>query len=134
MYTQQQRTGWSSWAMFAGFMMIMLGIFQAIEGLVAIFDDDWYLVNNKGLVLSVDYAAWGWVHFLLGILIACAGVAIFNGRTWARIVGCVLALASAVTNLAFIAAYPAWSIIVIAIDVLVIYALCMHGGELRHDT
>ena len=63
-----------------------------------------------------------------------AGVAIFNGRTWARIVGCVLALASTITNLAFIAAYPAWSIIVIAIDVLVIYSLCMHGGELRHDT
>jgi len=130
MQTQQGRTGWSSWAMFAGFMMILVGIFQQIQGLVAIFNDDWYQVTNKGLVLSIDYTAWGWIHFVLGLLLALAGVAVFNGKTWARILGCVLALVSAVTNLMFIAAYPAWSIIVIAIDVLVIYALAMHGDEL----
>ena len=84
MQTHQSRTGWSSWAMFAGLMMILVGIFQQIQGLVAIFNDDWYLVTNKGLALSVDYTVWGWVHFVLGLIIATAGVAVFNGKTWAR--------------------------------------------------
>jgi hypothetical protein len=131
MQTHQERTGWASWAMFAGLMMILVGIFQQIQGLVAIFNDDWYLVTNKGLTLSLDYTVWGWVHFVLGLIIATAGVAVLNGKTWARILGCVLALLSAVLNLVFIAAYPAWSIIVITLDVIVIYALSMHGDELR---
>ena len=133
MQTYHHRTGWSSWAMFAGLMMILVGIFQQIQGLVAIFNEEWYRVTDRGLVFAVDYTVWGWVHFLLGLAIATAGVAVFNGKTWARIVGCVLALISAVVNLTFIAAYPAWSIIVIAIDVLVIYALSMHGDELGHE-
>ena len=133
MDTYRDRTGWSSWAMFAGFMMILVGIFQQIQGLVAIFNDDWYLVSNRGLVLSIDYSAWGWIHLVLGLLIATAGVAVINGKT-CRILGCLLALVSAVANLMFIAAYPAWSIIVIALDVLVIYALAMHGGELERET
>jgi hypothetical protein len=131
MYTHESRTGWTTWATFAAFMMILVGMFQAIEGLVAIFDDEWYLVGSRGLVLSVDYTVWGWVHFALGILITCAGAALFNGHLWARIIGVFLALGSAVANLGFIAAYPAWSIIVIAIDVLIIWALTTHGNELR---
>jgi hypothetical protein len=133
MQTQQSRTGWSSWAMFAGLMMILVGIFQQIQGLVAIFNDDWYRVTNRGLALSADYTVWGWVHFVFGLIVATAGVAVFNGKTWARILGCVLALISAVVNLVFIAAYPAWSVIIIGLDVLVIYALTMHGDELRRD-
>ncbi|HEY2814393.1 MAG TPA: hypothetical protein VGJ03_13085 [Acidimicrobiales bacterium] len=134
MQTYQERTGWSTWAMFAGFMMIMVGIFQQIQGLVAVFDDQWYLVTDKGLAFSADYTVWGWTHFALGLLVAVAGVAVLNGKTWARTLGVILALISAITNLVFIAAYPAWSIIVIALDVVVIYALCMHGGELRHPS
>jgi len=133
MDTYRDRTGWSSWAMFAGFMMILVGIFQQIQGLVAIFNDDWYRVTNRGLALSADYTVWGWAHFLFGLIVATAGVAVLNGKTWARILGCVLALISAVANLVFIAAYPAWSVIIIGIDVLIIYALTMHGDELRRD-
>ena len=98
MQTHQDRTGWSSWAMFAGLMMILVGIFQQIQGLVAIFNDDWYLVTNEGLALSVDYTVWGWVHFVLGLIVATAGVAVFNGKTWARVLGCVLALISAIAQ------------------------------------
>ena len=131
MQTQHDSTGSTSWAMFAGFIMILVGIFQQIQGLVAIFNDDWYLVTNKGLVLSIDYSVWGWIHFVVGLLIASAGLAAINGRLWARVVGCVLASVSAVANPIFIAAYPAWSIIVIALDVLVIYALAVHGVSQR---
>ena len=130
MQTHQGRTGWSSWAMFAGFMMILVGIFQQIQGLVAIFNDDWYQVTNKGLVLSVDYTAWGWVHFVLGSDHRdrrCGGVQRQDVGSHPRL--CARARQRG-HNLMFIAAYPAWSIIVIAIDVLVIYALAMHGDEL----
>jgi hypothetical protein len=116
--------------MFAGLMMLMLGMFQAIEGLVALFNDEWYAVTRRGLVFSADYTVWGWVHLILGIVVVFAGIAVLNGRVWGRAVGIVLALVSAVANLAFIAAYPAWSILIIAIDIFVIYALAVHGDEL----
>jgi hypothetical protein len=124
-------TGWTGWVVFAAFMMIMLGSFQAIEGLVAIFKDDFYHVRPSGLVISVDYSAWGWVHLLLGALIVLAGVGILAGNVLARTVGVILAGISALLNLVFIEAYPIWSVIIITVDVLVIYALIVHGRELR---
>jgi hypothetical protein len=116
---------------FASFMMFMLGTFQVIQGLVAIFDDDYYAVTASGLLVNVDYSAWGWVHLLLGLLIIAAGVGLVAGNMAARILAVALAGLSAVLNLAFIEAKPIWSIIVIAIDVLVIYSVTVHGRELR---
>jgi hypothetical protein len=124
-------TGWTGWVVFASFMMIIAGSFQAIEGLVAIFDDGFYHVTEGGLVVNVDYTAWGWTHLLLGALIIISGAGVLTGNLAARTVGVVLAGLSALVNLAFIEAYPIWSVIVITVDVLVIYALTVHGGELR---
>lgn len=128
---ESEVTGWTGWIVFAGMMMIMLGSFQAIEGLVALFQDSYYLVRPAGLVVAVDYTAWGWTHLLLGVLIAVSGGGVLTGNIAARTVGVVLALISAVLNLTFIAAYPVWSTIIIAVDVLVIYALTVHGREMR---
>jgi hypothetical protein len=114
---------WSGWITFAGIMMILLGVFQLIEGLVALFSPTYYLVGPEGLVLSLSYGAWGWLHLLLGVVILAAGFGVMAGKAWARAVGIVLAGLSAVVNLVFIAAYPMWSIIVIALDVAVIFAL-----------
>ncbi|CCH88229.1 conserved membrane protein of unknown function [Modestobacter italicus] len=125
-------TRWTGWVVFAAVMMIMLGTFQAIEGLVAIFDDGFYGVTEAGLVVNVDYSVWGWVHLFLGALVAIAGVGVLTGNVVARAVGVLLAVLSAVLNLAFITAYPVWSTIIIAVDVVVIYALVVHGREL-HD-
>ena len=105
-------TGWTGWVVFASFMMIMLGIFQAIQGLVAIFDDGFYLVSSRGLVLA-------------------SGVGVLSGNRAARTVGVILAAFSALANMVFIEAYPFWSILIITVDVLVIYALIVHGRELR---
>jgi hypothetical protein len=124
-------TGWSGWAVFAGIMLVLLGCFQAIEGLVAVFDDGWYRVTSGGLLVHVDYTAWGWTHLLLGLLILVSGLGVLSGNVAARAVGVVLAGLSALLNLAFIEAYPIWSVTVIAVDVVVIYALTVHGGELR---
>ena len=127
-------TGWTGWVAFASCMMILLGTFQAIEGLVAIFDDGYYRVTQSGLVVNVDYTVWGWVHLLLGVLVAISGIGVMVGNIAARTVGVLLAGLSAIANLLFIAAYPFWSIIVITVDVLVIYALTVHGRELKGST
>ena len=126
-------TAWTGWVVFASFMMIMLGVFQAVEGLVAIFDDGFYRVTESGLVVNVDYTVWGWTHLLLGILLVAAGYAVFSGKVWGRTLGVIAAMLSAVVNFAFIPAYPVWSLIIITVDVLVIYALIAHGGELREN-
>ena len=130
-YTTSERTGWAGWAVFAGVMLIVVGAFQAIDGLVALFRDEVYLVRSDGLVVNVDYTAWGWVHLILGIVLVGAGAAIFSGRVWGRTVGVIAAIISAVLNFAYLASYPVWSTLIIAIDVLVIYALIAHGRELR---
>ena len=127
-------TAWTGWVVFAAFMMIMVGCFQAIEGLVALFDDGWYHVTESGLLVDVDYTAWGWTHLLIGALLVIAGVGVLAGNTVARALAVVLAALSALVNLAFIEAYPIWAVIVITIDVLVIYALVVHGREMRSSS
>ncbi len=126
-------TAWVGWLLYAGIMMILVGSFQAIDGLIALFNDELYVVRPSGLVVNVDYTAWGWVHLLLGILLIAAGAAVFSGRVWGRTLGVIAAMLSAVVNFAFIPAYPVWSLLIITVDVLVIYALIAHGGELRED-
>jgi hypothetical protein len=124
-------TGWAGWVVFAGTMMLILGAFHAIQGLVALLNDQYYLVGANGLTVQLDYTTWGWVHLIGGVLVILAGAGLFAGQTWARGVGIVLAVVSAITNFAFIAAYPVWSSIVIALDILIVYALAVHGRELR---
>jgi hypothetical protein len=117
---------WSGWISFAGVMMLLLGTFQLIQGLVAIFSPTYYVVGSGGLVVSASYGAWGWVHLLLGVLIVAAGFGVMVGKTWARVTGIVLASLSAIVNLAFIGAYPLWGIVLIAVDIMVIYSLATH--------
>ena len=124
-------TAWVGWIAFAGMMMLMLGSFHVIQGLVALFQDEYFMVGKSGLVVHVDYTAWGWLHVIGGIIVAAAGLAVFTGRVWARTVGVIVAMVSAVVNVGFLSAYPVWSAIMIAIDILVIWALTVHGAELR---
>jgi hypothetical protein len=123
-------TAWVGWVAFAASMMILVGIFQVIQGFVAIFDDGYYRVAPSGLVVEVDFTAWGWTHLLLGLLIVVAGMGVLAGNVVARTVAVILAGVSAILNLLFIEAYPIWSIIVITVDVLVIYAVTVHGREM----
>ena len=128
------QTGWVGMVVFAGMMLVMLGGFQAIEGLVAIFRDDYYLVSRSGLLIEMDYTAWGWTHLILGLIAVAVGIAVFAGQTWARVTGIIIAGISALVNIAFLPAYPIWVTIVIALDVLVIYALAVHGREVTYNT
>jgi hypothetical protein len=124
-------SAWAGWVVFAAALAITMGVFEAIEGLVAIFNDEYYLVSSSGLVVSVDYTVWGWVHLILGLAAVGAGLGLLQGRTWGRILVICLAGLSALVNLGFLAAYPLWSTIVIAFDVIVIYALTVHWDEAR---
>ncbi|MCG5215818.1 DUF7144 family membrane protein [Streptosporangium sp. KLBMP 9127] len=115
---------------FAGITMLVLGCFQALMGLVGVFNTDFYLVTANDLAIPVNYTAWGWAHLIMGVVVALAGAAVLAGRTWGRVVGIVLAAIQALVNFAWLPAYPLWSIIIIAVDVLVIYALAVHGREM----
>jgi hypothetical protein len=127
-----QATAWVGWIVFSGILMIMLGMFQALMGVVALFKDEFYLVARNGLVLSLDYTTWGWIHLIIGIVAVLTGFGVLLGQMWARVIGIILAVVSAVTNVVFIAAYPIWSTIVIVIDILIIYALSVHGREVKN--
>lgn len=124
-------TAWAGFVVFGGIMLIMLGGFQMIEGFVAILKDDYYYVTRNGLLLSLDYTAWGWIHLLIGLIAVAVGLGVLLGQMWARILGIAIAVISALANIAFLSAYPVWSTIVIAMDVIVIYALAVHGREVR---
>jgi hypothetical protein len=126
-----ERTGWAGWVVFGGVMLIMMGAFQIIEGLVALFDDGFYAVSSNGLVVDVDYNTWGWIHIVIGLVGVLVGIGLMAGNLAARMAGVVIAFLSALVNLAFISAYPVWSVMVIVLDVIVIYAIIVHGRELK---
>ena len=111
---------------FAGTMLILIGMFQAIDGLVAIFNDNFF-VTTSNYTFNLDVTAWGWIHLLLGILMALAGYSLFAGKTWATVVALTLAMLSAVANFFFIPYYPFWSFIMIGLAVWVIWALTRPG-------
>ena len=118
----------SGLALFAGTLMIIAGFFQDIAGLVALFQNQLYVVGVN-YVLSFDVTAWGWIHLLVGILVALAGVAVLTGQLWGRIIGIGLAVLSMIANFLFIPYYPIWSLLIIALDVFVIWALCSYDRE-----
>ena len=127
----QETPGWAvGFILFAAVMMIMVGVFQALQGLVAIFENEFY-VPTRNYLFQFDATSWGWTHLLLGLLVAFAGYGLLSGKTWARTVAIFLAVISAIANFAFIPYYPFWSLLIIALDVFVIWAIAAHGGELR---
>jgi hypothetical protein len=132
-YTPTMRDrGQSGWVIgftvFAGVMMIMIGVFQAIVGLAAIVNNTFYRVTPN-YVFEFNVTGWGWLHLIFGILVALAGFAVLSGQLWARIVAIVLAVLSAIANFLFIPYYPLWSILIIALDIVVICALVSYDAQ-----
>jgi hypothetical protein len=121
----------TGWVAFGGVMMVLLGISGSLQGFVCLFDPGYFLVSPAGLVVDVGYRAWGSTHLVLGLSIFAAGLAVLEGGTAIRAVAVVLAVLNALVNIAFMAAYPVWSTIMVTLDVVVIYALCVHGRALR---
>jgi len=126
----QETTGWVGWGIFAATMMIIGGGLNAFYGIIAAVNDDWVVWTNRGAVY-LDISEWAWVHIIVGGLVVLAGIGVLSGNVLARTVGVVLAGISMLTNFFFLPAYPLWSLVVISIDALVIWALTAHGRELR---
>ncbi len=116
---------------FGAVIMMMIGAFEVLMGATALFDSGYYPVEEEGLFVVGDYAVWGWAHILLGALMIATGIGLFRAKMWARVVGIGLSMVVAVVNMGFADAAPIWSITVIALCVMVIYAIAMHGGDLK---
>jgi len=127
-----ERTGWTGWISFAGVMLIIAGTLGLIFGIIAAVNDNWVVFTNRNAV-QVDLSAWGWIHIIVGAIVLLAGFGVFTGNILARIIGVVVALVSLIANFLWLPVYPVWSVIIITIDVLVIWALTAHGGEMRYD-
>lgn len=130
--TTSTRTGWTGWITFAAILMIISGGLNAFYGLVGIVNDEWVVWTNRGALL-LDITEWGWIHLLLGLLVLFSGIGLFSGSMIARIVGVIAVSLSLIGNFSFIPAYPIWAIVIITIDVLVIWALTVHGSEMRDN-
>lgn len=126
------QTAWTGWIVFAAIMLLLVGTFQLVAGLVALFQDQYYYVANTGLVVHMDYTAWGWVHIGLAAINLFAGFGLLTAKTWARFWAIGVAGLSALANLAFLAANPVWVTIMITLDVLVIFALSVHWDEMKY--
>ncbi|MET7303430.1 hypothetical protein [Embleya sp. NPDC005575] len=113
----------SGWTVFAAVLMVFGGALAVLQGIAAIAKDD-IVVNTRNYSYSFSTTGWGWIHLCLGIVIFLAGIALFSGALWARIIGVALAGLSMVANFVWLPHYPVWSIVVIALDLAVIWALC----------
>jgi hypothetical protein len=128
---ESEVTGWVGWIVFAGTMMAILGIFHMFEGIVALFRSTAIAFPTSGLAIEVSFTQYGWLHLIAGALVFAAGLGMFTGRMWARVLGVILVSISALVNFAWAPIYPVWSITLLAIDFLVLYALIAHGGEMK---
>jgi hypothetical protein len=118
------RTAWAGWVIFAAVIMILVGGFTFIDGLVSLFNSAFY--GSAHPLLLGNYQSWGWWNLISGTLLVAAGFSLFTGATWARIVGIIFAALSALSQLVLIAVFPFWALIVITLDVVVIYALAVN--------
>ncbi|MCA9337279.1 hypothetical protein KC951_01045 [Candidatus Saccharibacteria bacterium] len=121
-------TGWVGWVYFAGILMIISAIFQGLFGFVALLKNELFVVGPEKLVI-VDYTAWGWIHLVLSVILLTAGFSVLSGGAYGRVVGVILASVGFIANMLFLPAYPVWSIIVMVLNIIVLYALVVHGKE-----
>lgn len=124
-------TAWAGWVIFAAVLMMASGVLNFLTGLVAVIGDDNAYIDTGVSLLVFDVEGWGWAHLIFGIVIFLVGLCLTLGQTWARILAVILVTLNLLTQFILLPAYPVWSIIVIAIDVVVLWALIVHGDEVR---
>ena len=124
-------SAWVGWIRFAGVILLVNGIFSVVQALVALVGPNAYYAVVEGTLFLFDTTGWGWWNLVIGIFLILTAFGLFASQTWARVIGVVLAVLSAVVQLMLVPVQPWWALIVIAIDVLILYALVAHGGERR---
>jgi hypothetical protein len=124
-------TGWVGWGWFAGIVLIIAGVIDALKGFIALLSpDSAYFVGDQG-TLVVDVQGWGWWHIISGILLVLVALALFAGQTWARVIAIILVALNAIGQFFLIPVQPWLALTVLTLDVVVIYALTAHGKELK---
>lgn len=116
------RTGGTGWAFFAGILLFIVGVFNIIWGLTALFNDEALTVGEKGLIVW-DFTAWGWIHLILGIVLILTALGLFAARGWARWLAIFFVMVNAFGQIAWMSTYPLWSILIITLDIVIIYQL-----------
>ena len=114
----------------AGVILILAGAFGMIQGIVALIDDNFYVVTQKWL-FQFDTTTWGWAHIVIGFIAVGAGIGLFVGKVWAQAVAIIVAAFSILANFTWLPYYPVWALLIIAFDVFVIWAIAAHGSEFR---
>ena len=126
----EQRSGFAvGLTVFAATMMILVGVLHAVQGVVAIANDTFYVAGREW-IFELDVTTWGWIHLVAGLVVLFAGFFVLAGAVWARAVGVVVVFLSIVLNFAWLPYYPVWSAVIIALDVFVIWALTVHGRDI----
>jgi hypothetical protein len=127
----RQVTAWVGWVFFGAFALLTAGLFNIVGGLIAAFSPKDVLAWSGHSVVLVDVSAWGWVHFALGVLMVLVGLFLFGGRTWARAVAAVLVVLNLLAQFVSLPITPWWSLVVLVLDVLVLWAITVHGDEVE---
>ncbi|MEV4334502.1 hypothetical protein AB0K02_28915 [Streptomyces sp. NPDC049597] len=123
--------GWvTGGVVFAGVLMLCGGILAVLQGIAGIFEDDWYLTVGD-YAYRVSLTGWGWIHLIVGVLVAATGAGVLKGAEWARVTGILLASLSLITQFLFLPYAPIWAVIMIALDVFVIWALAAYRSRGR---
>ncbi len=115
---------------FGAWMMIIAGIWQALVGIAALVEDEFF-VAAAGYAFEFDLTGWGWLHLIIGAISVAVGFSLFTGTDWARALGVGIAVASMLSNFMWLPFQPWWSIMVIALDVFVIWSLVAVGDRMR---
>ena len=123
---------WAGWIAFAGTMLLVIGAINIFQGIVALIDDE-HVVATPNNFIIVDITGWGWTLLLWGLAMVAVGLGLLAGMTWARIVGIIVVGLHAIAQVAWIGAYPIWSLLMIALDTLVLFALTARWSEARED-
>ena len=130
---ETQLTKWTGWIVFTGVILVVGGVFNAVQGLAALFGPNDYYIVSEGSLWLLDVNGWGWWNLILGISLILTAAALFTGRTWSRVVAVILVSLNALGQMLLVTAQPWWSLIMIAVDILILYALIVHGRELRAE-
>ena len=123
-YEEQRGAGW---VLFAGIMMVMVGVLNVIYGIAAIGNSAFFANNTRYIISSLN--TWGWVTLIIGAIQIAAAYSIWRGDQFGRWFGMLFAGLSAIAALLSIPAYPLWSLAVFSIDILIIYGLAAYGGR-----
>ncbi|MEU8816629.1 hypothetical protein [Actinoplanes sp. NPDC048796] len=126
-------TAWAGWVVFAAVLLAIVGILQVTLGVLALFRHELFAIDESRLLVATSWTAWGWTHLIIGTVQIVVGLGLLAGTSWGRIFAIVLAFLSSLTNLAFLAAFPVYAVLIISFNMITIYAVTAHGREVRPD-